>query len=813
MKKYFANSKNKQDLKQHLLGVARRSVEVLRDTGVNEEVFGRLVVPTFISGLLHDIGKVHNKFQKYIVSKQSKKNEHSELTDAEEGRKEIVFHNEISWLFLSKYMVKAGNNINIATLNNIVQYSVYWHHPKEDVNGARDNCNLLVEALGGDIEILEILEEMKLFFDQQLQQHTDLKLNTSPSTYENENAPLYIDYRKVDQYSDNFLVSMCLIEADREVSSWDNNRLNNYINNNQEDILRNSIKWPNNYTVDSDNKRSFAQSTLAKNMSLQPISICGADTGAGKTRISILWKNYINSDRKMIFLLPKRRQIDATYNVLVNDLDQMYGKNNIKVQASHSGEVMYHTNNYTPNRDYHTGGDINILTFDRPLSSAYNRSRFSEFLDVIKSDLVIDEYHEFADQPRMRPVLKIILNIRRMLSNGGKTLLLSGTPDPALNEHIFNNNMDGVSVFNRNELVEAESTKMVYSFFNETMKKLDNLENTLVSFNYVEETLKQVTQFPQENKVVAHSKFYTDHLTKHMKDIIEGCGKTNKDNKLTVFSAPILQSSFDISRKHLRLTASDPNTLTQFLGRGNRWGEHLDGTVNIYKEENLAAFNDNKRGGKQTYLNFEEHLKNILKEPLLLTKREAITLIWEDFWKNEENIKNRLKELDKGIEDAAKKIQNIYPRRNTGKKNNKATGTGGIFRDTSKAISLLIIDSCDNKMLQGEELYYSSSEYEVLPMIDAMKYVIHTSKKNLKLLNGDMFSLVETDFKNKPEIWMGRKGIDKPIIASHCEEKINKLLTKILKEKYTVYSMKYGVIKLTTFNNESVKQSFDKKDR
>lgn len=61
--KYLANSKQRQPLMSHLLGVAKRSEQILSEMNLDKKIYQELSEPLKLAALLHDIGKYPVNFR------------------------------------------------------------------------------------------------------------------------------------------------------------------------------------------------------------------------------------------------------------------------------------------------------------------------------------------------------------------------------------------------------------------------------------------------------------------------------------------------------------------------------------------------------------------------------------------------------------------------------------------------------------------------------------------------------------------------------------------------------------------------------
>src|SRR5690606_11199773 len=87
----------------------------------------------FNSGVYHDIGKIDDNFQNYLLSKTKKSNNLEYDVQIENDKKidldSYPLHQELSWAFLT-LLNTSFKQKSINFHNDLFLYSVYWHHAK-----------------------------------------------------------------------------------------------------------------------------------------------------------------------------------------------------------------------------------------------------------------------------------------------------------------------------------------------------------------------------------------------------------------------------------------------------------------------------------------------------------------------------------------------------------------------------------------------------------------------------------------------------------------------------------------------------------
>ena len=112
MKKIFLAKSNGVELYQHSELVSNIAVDIAKQTMLKLD--NDIIEGIRLGGLLHDIGKCTESFQKKLKGKN---------VDEENIEFKLPYrHNDVGWAFLSRYL-----NLPQNILNTILD-TVYWHH-------------------------------------------------------------------------------------------------------------------------------------------------------------------------------------------------------------------------------------------------------------------------------------------------------------------------------------------------------------------------------------------------------------------------------------------------------------------------------------------------------------------------------------------------------------------------------------------------------------------------------------------------------------------------------------------------------------
>lgn len=665
-KPLYANSKG-QLLDSHLIGVSMRAIELIQNEKYSNALSDRekdnFIKIVALSGLLHDIGKVSAQFQQYIKKQKNT----DELGFSEEDLRQMhgkswhgITHQEFSFWFAANLFLGS------ISVRDAVRYGIYYHHPVPVTpDGFRDTtgkiqselleyCNLADNDLDRGVFV-----EMALFLEASLipkiktlstgpNSHLLLELSQS-LTLNSEiddqiSVPLYSDpSATIDKRAAQFYCLQVLIQADRQISSLSPADLESYINNKFKFQTRDKpIEQYPEFAFEASDSRSKEQLALAQKIAdCKNTCILAVDTGAGKTSVSILASSLRKERKKLIVLLPERNQVEAMYKSVKDDYLRIFGQETKSLQAVHSNKVVL-----SESADHNAlDSDINILIFDRFIWSAYDRTRYNELWEILSSDLIIDEFAKFNEIMNMWPALGVILKIRSWLTN--MTVVASATPANILIEEIAGLTR-GVNLdsFDRSELsaLYPDSKLDVRLLTQEDARKESLVGGTMRTFNTISKCQREWIHFKSNSDdMIIHSAYEDSDEKSRKRELSELAlstfGRHSKSN-LDIYSAKMLQASFNISRENAVLPVKLPFETCQEVGRVLRFGEAQNGQCLLIHnlEDGLSLYKDNLFGFRGLFVAYHKYVESVFRSTGLVTlnKREFLKLFFDDFFNSKE---------------------------------------------------------------------------------------------------------------------------------------------------------------------------------
>ena len=584
----------------------------------------------FISGCLHDIGKLDPHFQAWVTKDKNKLYEPDDGQHIDEAKfsfEKHPRHNEIS-IFLYELLDDVSFKTPNSECKKRIKHAVYWHHakpfrPKGGFETLGDiykklNANLKGEAWALVIEkcnsllnkVCEIDSSYRGMEQSLLSKCILTQIDKDKLDYvEPIKLPKYKDYDPYENIADhesqtrsnakNNQLRACLITADRWVSALSAHELGSAIKHKTLNEFVAIQAEQNNLTPESNlcadiasclstfpnDDRSAQQAKVATRLAdnNDHISVLAGAAGCGKTKIALEWAQLRNA-QQILWICPRVQICQGLFTELRNSDKPYLPDTTVEL---HTGEFKCINSYESPTaEDEYFTGDIVITTIDQLLSTVMSHTKADRLLNYLSVHVVFDEYHEYISMPAFNLLFAELMASRDGLVNGTNALLVSATPHYFYLKEVLNLDKDYDVV----EMPSFNQSNYQFEFiqYDETQHTQINplytpqSEKTFVISNTATTAQKSFIQNQhQENAILLHSKFKKSDKQVLFEQVFESFKKEGSGQYDLLRSGPIVQASLNISCDYMISEISHAENCLQRLGRLDRFGENKT-AVNKY---------------------------------------------------------------------------------------------------------------------------------------------------------------------------------------------------------------------------------------
>lgn len=646
----YANS-HKQLLSHHLFAVGY--VAALMVDRLFGEECSALRNAAFVSGCLHDIGKLDPEFRNW-VNTSIKKNKKGEIVVEEDGlhidKAKFSFekhprHNEIS-LWLAQFIDLSPMLANSKLVEH-VEHAIYWHHAKpirQDEYTKVNDIHRKLKSAYKENGLGNLVDNTKYLIKQvtDIADHYDSELVSADfskcevkfdeniaDSFRNIYLPPYKQYEPEEELDDfqsylllnakNNILRACVVGADRKVSELSSEELSRLIETStldllvddalshnsdlvqqvQDCLLRFDKKYPN-------SERNLSQATAAKALlDAESVAVLNGPAGCGKTKIALEWAK-LSEAKKIIWVCPRVQVCEGLYQDLTAIEYLQAGQIEIC-----TGELKFINDNgeQTPTpTGKEFSGDIVLTTIDQVINSITTHSNITAFVDFLNSHVVFDEYHEYIPMPAFNLLFSELIQAKKLMGGAAKTLLVSATPHYSF--------VDRVLDIDEEDIVDVKSFnnsryQIDFSFFDETCFDDTNPlfspqpTNTIVISNTATTAQKAfIYNQNRENAIVFHGKFLTKHKQEIFKKVFDSFKWQGTQEYDVLRSGPIVQASLNITCNFMTSEFTLAENFLQRLGRLDRFGESEETNhYTVAVPESISMSNGKIKGNCAKFLN------------------------------------------------------------------------------------------------------------------------------------------------------------------------------------------------------------------
>jgi CRISPR-associated endonuclease Cas3-HD len=526
-----------------------------------------------IASAMHDIGKCYDKVQEYLKCPKQKKGFYMASDDEIEPinkKKETITHNVLSWAYLKQHMTK-----NDAVLSAILNHHVVYDYLSDY---SATSLNALIEENECSPAFEEFFGVMSQYIKETFGCNIEMK-ETDDNCYIKDVLITYdmakVDTNSFEQNSLFTIIRSILIYADRMVSGHfnDTDKFINYDNNFMKSILDSSV-MVNDMPVDNVNtlkddngnfvysqERLKGQNELLDVINSSNNYIVGASAGYGKTLVGIRWA--MNSKKKVLWVVPRNVIARGTYLSVISEIEKMGYSNQLSVGLLLSG--------YYEEGDENS--DIIVTNIDNFLASMVKNGEAHHLINLLNSNVIFDEYHEFLSEAPLFSAFISIVYTRTHFTDS-RTILLSATP-LRFDKIFWNDGEEYVKFINPTPFNGEMGVNISFNVYSTVREVNCETKDSFVICNTVNQAQQCFESNGSDDKILIHSRF-TKTDRNSIEDKIYSFHDKNSDISCrnTVVGTNIIGVGLDVSAKSIYdFVISPENTIQRGCGRGGRFAE------------------------------------------------------------------------------------------------------------------------------------------------------------------------------------------------------------------------------------------------
>ena len=500
---------------------------------------GRLLNLLSIAIKYHDYGKANIDFQNKVANK---------------SHNERLYHHLISPVFylIDKYT-------NVTDEDKLVLYSIIHHHSREPELLESPNIDINNNKL--KILLSEIKDRL-------------IGINSiDETTYKNiinKYLNLITKFQRLEKSErkrDLVLLTGFLVRIDHAASGE--------LDVEQEPIKEDRVEILKRYFVRTGKPgklRAFQEKFGISNK--KDYQCVVADTGLGKTGLSVLWSN-----RKKFYILPNRASVNAMYQTL----SDIYGKDNVGLLHSTALSYLIGINNddISAIKDYEQtkvlSKPVTVCTADQLFTAAFNMPGYEKIYATLSySDIIIDEIQGFQPQQ----IIPIIKQIKETKELGARYLIITATLPEIVAEKLRGIGFDVIT----DDIYTIDSVKRhrikivdktIDALTEDIISKYKQNKKVLVVVNTVrkaQEIYDKLKTAPNIKVHILHSRFIWRDRGKKEKDVLEECKQDEDCNYINKHgciwvATQLVEASLDIDFDCLFTEAATADSLIQRMGR------------------------------------------------------------------------------------------------------------------------------------------------------------------------------------------------------------------------------------------------------
>jgi len=578
MKEFYARKKEVdknvvyQTLKDHSFGTLNLAASKIYNSDMKDYIK--------LAALLHDMGKVSNKFQDKLNG---------------------VHGSSVRHAFLGAHYL--DTLIRKGLITNKIFYSLQLI-----IEGHHTNLK------NGEQFLTSIKNGVESFNDKEIEQYMKDFI-----TYININSVLQEYLNKLNKYSDinnlefdilTRLGMSALQDADKSDAHF--YETDEHIENNEIDCIK-YINILNKYykLIEKKSKNTYinklrqkAKQDILENIyASSGIFALNLPTGLGKTLLSIYWALLHarqNGMRRIIYVLPFNTISDQVGEIL----QIIFGKENVLIDHSGVSKKNEDTPYFVERWNYPIVVTSSVQFFETLFT--HRKNRLIKYHNIQKSVVIFDEFQSFPKE-LMEPTNVMLQDVQKILDC---TFLYSTATMPYIGSTFKIKGLDNISLLISDSNKYYEKTKRVIyehklnnklSFEDISKEVMDTKGSVLLITNTKNKSVKIYNHVCSLNKGL--NKKHIFHLNGNMlyndrRRVLRKVKKLlNKKKTVKLISTQVVEAGVDIDFPTVFRETAPFEALIQSAGRCNREGLIDKGKVIIYKleDETSAGVNYKKQ--------------------------------------------------------------------------------------------------------------------------------------------------------------------------------------------------------------------------
>lgn len=317
-----------------------------------------------------------------------------------------------------------------------------------------------------------------------------------------------------------------------------------------------------------------------------------APTGSGKTEAALLWASQKKALERIIYLLPTRVTSNAIHKRLQSYFD------NTEVAIVHSSALFYRKEtdeNYDQKeylKDRTFFQNVNVCTIDQVLTQGFNLGYWElKTFHMMNAWVVIDEIHLYAPY-----TLALIISTITYLKSefGARFFIMSATMPSKLQQLLRKTLGEGDYQFIKDKEL-LDKTRNIFEtrdyliddLLDEIRSEIESKKKVLVVVNTVDEAIRIYNALKDfaSNAFCYHSRFMQKDRLDKEKEIQKA---EISDKSLLLVATQVVEVSLDIDFDILYSENAPIDAIVQRAGRVNRKREKTNTKVIVFKESEIT---------------------------------------------------------------------------------------------------------------------------------------------------------------------------------------------------------------------------------